>query len=119
MRKTLTRLVATTALTAAIGLPAWSAAQPMADGTRAPIAALLDESARAMPLVLASGDDVNGKHRDRTSFRRGHDDSEDDDDDDDGRGRGGGAGNPAPTGTVAPPRNGLFGNGAPPQVQVN
>lgn len=27
--------------------------------------------------------------------------------------------NPAPTGTVAPPQNGLFGNGAPPQVQVN
>lgn len=36
--------------------------------------------------------------------------------DDDDRG---GAGNPAPAGTVAPPRNGLFGNGAPPQVQVN
>ncbi|WP_347309686.1 PepSY domain-containing protein [Defluviimonas sp. SAOS-178_SWC] len=27
--------------------------------------------------------------------------------------------NPAPAGTVAPPQNGLFGNGAPPQVQVN
>ena len=25
----------------------------------------------------------------------------------------------APAGTVAPPKNGLFGNGAPPQVQVN
>ena len=37
-------------------------------------------------------------------------------DDDDGRG---GARNPAPAGTVAPPQNGLFGNGAPPQVQVN
>ena len=31
----------------------------------------------------------------------------------------GGARNPAPAGTVAPPQNGLFGNGAPPQVQVN
>ena len=28
------------------------------------------------------------------------------------------SGNPAPAGTVAPPQNGLFGNGAPPQVQV-
>ena len=37
-------------------------------------------------------------------------------DDDDDRG---GARNPAPAGTVAPPQNGLFGNGAPPQVQVN
>lgn len=26
---------------------------------------------------------------------------------------------PAPAGAVAPPQNGLFGNGAPPQVQVN
>jgi hypothetical protein len=31
----------------------------------------------------------------------------------------GGARNPVPAGTVAPPQNGLFGNGAPPQVQVN
>ncbi len=27
--------------------------------------------------------------------------------------------NPAPAGTAAPPQNGLFGNGAPPKVQVN
>lgn len=27
--------------------------------------------------------------------------------------------NAAPAGSVAPPQNGLFGNGAPPQVQVN
>ena len=33
--------------------------------------------------------------------------------DDDDRG---GARNPAPAGTVAPPQNGLFGNGAPPQI---
>lgn len=38
------------------------------------------------------------------------------DDDDDDRG---GARNPAPAGSVAPPQNGLFGNGAAPQVQVN
>ncbi|MRU14380.1 PepSY domain-containing protein [Roseovarius sp. A21] len=38
---------------------------------------------------------------------------EDDDDDE------GGARNPAPAGTVAPPQNGLFGDGAPPKVQVN
>ena len=50
---------------------------------------------------------------DAANRRDGHD--EDDDDDDDR----GGASNPAPAGTVAPPRNGLFGNGAPPQVQVN
>lgn len=38
--------------------------------------------------------------------------------DDDDRG-GTGAANPAPAGTVAPPQNGLFGTGTPPQVQVN
>jgi hypothetical protein len=37
-------------------------------------------------------------------------------DDDDDRGS---ARNPAPAGTTVPPQNGLFGNGAPPQVQVN
>ncbi|SHM75591.1 hypothetical protein SAMN05443432_1154 [Roseovarius litoreus] len=37
------------------------------------------------------------------------------DDDDDRRG----ARNPAPAGSVAPPQNGLFGNGAAPKVQVN
>lgn len=39
-----------------------------------------------------------------------------DHEDDDERG---GAPDPAPAGTVQPPQNGLFGNGAPPQVQVN
>lgn len=37
-------------------------------------------------------------------------------DEDDDRG---GARNPAPAGTVAPPQNGVFGNGGPPRVQVN
>ncbi|MFB9148841.1 PepSY domain-containing protein [Roseovarius ramblicola] len=41
---------------------------------------------------------------------------EDDEEDDDDRGN---ARNPAPAGTVAPPQNGLFGNGAPPKAQVN
>ena len=94
MKKTLTLLFASTALTAAIGVPAWSAMQAPADSVLRPIAALFDESSQAMPLVLAS----------------------DDDDDDDCSG---GARNPAPAGTVEPPQNGLFGNSAPPQVQVN
>ncbi|KEO54935.1 PepSY domain-containing protein [Thioclava pacifica] len=42
-----------------------------------------------------------------------HDVEEDDDD------YGASTRNPAPAGTVAPPQNGLFGNGAPPKVQVN
>ncbi|MFX0546602.1 PepSY domain-containing protein [Roseovarius sp. S1116L3] len=38
------------------------------------------------------------------------------DDDDDGRGA---AGNAAPAGSVAPPKNGLFGDGAAPKVNSN
>ncbi|CUH80572.1 PepSY domain-containing protein [Tropicibacter naphthalenivorans] len=45
-----------------------------------------------------------------------HDD--DHDNDDDGFGYGGGA-TPAPAGTIAPPQNGLFGDGAAPSVKVN
>jgi hypothetical protein len=134
MRKTLTLLVASTALTAAIGIPAWSAMQAPADAGLRPLAALFEESPQAMPLVLASDDD-DDERRWREGARRGHDDDDDDeddededdddddddddcddDDDDDCRG---GARNPAPAGTVAPPQNGLFGNGAPPRVQVN
>ncbi|ETA53177.1 hypothetical protein [Ponticoccus alexandrii] len=123
MKKTLTLLVASTALTAAIGVPAWSAMQSPPDVLR-PVAALFDDALQEMPLVLASDDDDDDDDdRWRDGSRRGHDDDhdddddcDDDDDDDDCRG---GARNPAPAGTVAPPQNGLFGNGAPPQVQVN
>jgi hypothetical protein len=114
MRKILTLLVASTALTAAIGVPAWSAMRAAADGGPRPFAAPFQGDAHAMPLILASDDDDDD---DRDSSGRDHDD-DDDDDDDDGGSRGG-ASNPAPAGMVPPPQNGLFGNGAPPQVQVN
>ena len=124
MKKTLTLLVASTALTAAIGVPAWSAMQAPSDVLR-PVAALFDDAPQAMPLVLASDDDDDDDDDDRwrDGSRRGHDDDDDDDDDcdddDDDDDCRGGARNPAPAGSVAPPQNGLFGNGAPPQVQVN
>lgn len=114
MRKILTLLVASTALTAAIGIPAWSAIRSAADGSPRPLAAPSEQGAQAMPFVLASDDDGDD-HGDRGSSGR---DDDDEDDDEDGGSRGG-AGNPAPAGTVPPPPNGLFGNGAPPQVQVN
>ncbi|WP_425102194.1 hypothetical protein [Tropicibacter sp. S64] len=118
MNKTLTLLVASTALTAAIGVPAWSAVQARSEVLR-PVAALFDDASQTMPLVLASGDDDDDDARWRDGSRRGHDDDDDCDDDDDDDDCQGGARNPAPAGTVAPPQNGLFGNGAPPQVQVN
>jgi len=104
MRKTLTLLVTSTALTAVIGTTTWSAMNAAADESPRPFAALYQDAAQSLPLILASGDDDDD------------DDDCDDDDDDDCRG---GARNPAPAGTVAPPQNGLFGNGAPPQVKVN
>jgi len=121
MKKTLTFLAATTALTTAIGVPAWSAMQAPDGGLR-PFTAFFEEGAQAMPLILASDDDDDDdRYRNGSRSRYGDDDDDcdDDDDDDDDDDCRGGARNPAPAGTVAPPKNGLFGNGAPPQVQVN
>jgi hypothetical protein len=95
MKKTLALLVATTALTAAIGLPAWSAMRSEAGAGEHPFAAAFDAGQEAVELIF-----VSDRH----------------DDDDNGCNS---ARNPAPAGTVAPPSNGLFGNGAPPRVQVN
>jgi hypothetical protein len=75
-------------------------------------------------LLLASNDDDDHEHR---THRRSHDhdaadhrsDHEDDEGHDDDDGDQGGGANPAPAGTVAPPANGLFGNGTAPKVQVN
>jgi hypothetical protein len=119
MKTTLTLLLASTALTAALGFPAWSAMQSrdMVDSAR--IATISGAAPDASFIILASDDD------DRRRFGRDHDDDydddeddDDDDDDDDDEDRRGGTRNRAPAGAVAPPQNGLFGNGAPPRVQV-
>ena len=123
MKQTLTLLLASTALTAAIGLPAWSAMPAPADASLRPFAATFEAGAQAMPLVLASDDDDDDDRRKREGSGRGDDDDDDDDhdddDDDDDDDRRGGARAPAPAGTVAPPQNGLFGTGTPPKVKVN
>ena len=98
MRKTLALLVASTALTATLGLPVLAAVTM--PGAQRLTAGLVDADGDSAPVLIS--DD--------------HDDDDDDHDDDDDRG---GARNPAPAGTVAPPSNGLFGNGAPPKVQMN
>lgn len=132
MKRTFSLLIATTALTAAIGVPAWSAMQTPRDGDASHVsAAAFKAGQEALPLIKVSGDDDDdddhrrrsrhdddddddGKHR--RWFRFGdHDDDDDDDDDDHRRG----ARNPAPAGTVAPPQNGLFGTGAAPKVKMN
>lgn len=48
-----------------------------------------------------------------------HDEDDDDCEDDDDDCGGHGARNPAKSGTVAPPQNGLFGNGQAPKVITN
>lgn len=111
MSKTLTLLFATTALTAAIGLPAWSAMLTPAPGIGTAPAATVIGSGESQPQLWLVDDD-DDEHGDG---RRG--DDEDDDDCEDGGC--GAANNPAPAGRAAPPENGLFDTGAAPQVQVN
>ncbi|MGX1501205.1 hypothetical protein ACSSV1_006274 [Labrenzia sp. MBR-25] len=117
MKRTLTLLVATTALTAAVGLPASGAMRAMTDGITRPISAIADAEREGAPLIFVSDDsddDDDREYRRARSF--GGDDDDDDDDDDD---CGNPARNPAPAGTISPPQNGLFGSGTPPKVQVN
>jgi hypothetical protein len=127
MTSRLSLLFASTALIVALGLPALAAMQTQGsapDQCSGVCAAVLDADELSVPLIRVSGDDDDDD--DGGWVRRGHDDDEDDEDCDDDDGDDGddvdctGAlGNPAPAGTVAPPANGLFGNGAPPVAVTN
>lgn len=119
MKKTLALLIASTALTTVMGVPAWSAMRAPGDTYAQASAAVLDDAQAALPLVSVSSDDDDDEHEYRNGSRYDDDDDDDCDDDDDDDECNGSARNPAPAGTVAPPQNGLFGNGAAPQVQVN
>ena len=122
MKTTLALLVASTALTAAIGVPAWSAMSGSAATGDRSLAAPFDAGREGLsPIFVSDDDDDDDHHGYRRSYGRDDDDDDDhdcDDDDDDDEGCLG-AGNPAPAGSVVPPANGLFGSGAPPQVKVN
>ncbi|MBN2905493.1 MAG: hypothetical protein JXJ18_02160 [Rhodobacteraceae bacterium] len=118
---TLTLLAATTALTAAIGAPGWSATRATGDPLGLLPAAALGAGQDALPLDLASADD-DDDHKYRNGARRERDDDDDDaceDEDGDDDDCADNARNAAPAGTVAPPLNGLFGNGALPKAQTN
>ncbi|TYB86132.1 hypothetical protein [Oceaniovalibus sp. ACAM 378] len=122
MKKTLVLLIASTALTTVIGVAAWSAVRAPGDTITQIAAAVFDDAQESLPLVFVSSDDDDDEREHRSGARYDDDDEDDcdeDDDDDDDENCIGNARNPAPAGTVAPPQNGLFGNGAPPQVQVN
>ena len=119
MTKTLSLLLASAALTAGLGLPAWSAMHGSDPGNLLkPVQTLLDAGATDGLLVLVD-DDEDDDDDEGGSMQRGESDDDDDDedcDDDEGSCNGAAAG-PAPAGSVAPPQNGLFDTGAP-QVQV-
>ena len=125
MKPLLSLLFATTALTLSVGLPAVAAIRATTEppGLCAPAAcvAVVGDADQAMPLVQVDDD-----HRKGGWFGLWHDDDDDedddddcDDDDDDDDECGPRKANPAPAGTVAPPANGLFGNGAPPKAVTN
>jgi len=113
MKKTLALLATSTALAAVIALPALSETRRPSE-EKGVFAALFGEDGEGLRLWFVSDDDDEEKEHGQS--RKDRDDDDDDDDDDDGA-RGGM--NPAPAGTSAPPKNGLFGSGAAPQVQVN
>lgn len=107
--KTLALLIASTALTTAIAIPAWSAMRAASEAGARPVASVFENVQEALPLILISDEDENDDDEDDN-------DECDDDEDDDSCGA---VRKPAPAGTVAPPQNGLFGSGTPPQVKVN
>lgn len=122
MTKTMMLLAASTALTAALGIPAWSAMQTPAQ-TESVVLRSAEFAAGddAFPQILADNDesDAAGGRLTRTDSDDDDDDEEEDDDAcDDGEGScGARSAAPVPAGSVAPPQNGLFGTGTP-QVQV-
>ena len=121
MKKTLAILIATTGLTAILALPSWSAVQ-----AEVGVPSMQDTSVaeqNASPLTQVSDnddgeDDDNEGGEHRGSKHDDDDDGEDDDCDDDNSGCARGK-NPDRAGSVAPPDNGLFGDGDAPKVNVN
>ncbi len=121
MSKILSLLLASAALTAVVGVPAWSAMHlPQQGAAVTPMTAVLGSTDTAELLVLVDDDDDEDEDADG-NVTRGTSNDDDDDaedcDDDDGSCGATAATQAAPAGTVAPPQNGLFDTGTP-QVQV-
>lgn len=133
MTKTMTLLLASTALSIALGATAWSATRIMDDEVLPTAVQSQMDSRDLSPLIFVNDDDDEDDDDegeeddeededddgDRRKGARHEDDDEDDCDDDDDEPCAGGPRNPAPAGSTAPPANGLFGNGAPPKAVTN
>ncbi|WP_029057598.1 hypothetical protein [Stappia stellulata] len=126
MKTKLAVLAASTALGALIAAPAIGAMKTVDLDEPYAVLSKGAETLQEGFLKLASNDDDDeydddddDDHDDDDHDDDDHDDDDhDDDDDDDDGGRRGGM-NAAPAGSVAPPANGLFGDGAAPKVKVN
>lgn len=120
MTKTMTLLLASAAITAAIGVPAWSALQTPATGEAvAPLSDVFAADEAKRPVMLADSDEHEDEDEGGSTGRRESDDDDDDDcEEDEGSCGGGAAKAAAPAGAVPPPQNGLFDTGATPQVKV-
>lgn len=119
MKTTFAILAATTALGALVTIPA-IAANSQLGAESAPLAFFTDAKATlGETLWLASGDHDDDDDDDDHGDHDDDDEDEDCDDEDGDEGSCAMGATPAPAGTVSPPANGLFGNGAAPQVQVN
>lgn len=124
MSKILSLLLASAALTAVVGVPAWSAMHLPQQGeavkTMTAVFGSTDTTDATDLLVLVDDDDDDDEDEDGNTTRGASNDDDDDAedcDDDDGSCGGSAAIQAAPAGKVAPPQNGLFDTGTP-QVQV-
>lgn len=122
MSKILSLLLASAALTAGVGVPAWSAMTVPQQGEAVKtMTAVFGSTDPADLLVLVDDDDDDDDEDEDGNTKRGASNDDDDDaedcDDDDGSCGASAAIQAAPAGKVAPPQNGLFDTGTP-QVQV-
>jgi hypothetical protein len=121
MSKILSLLLASAALTAGLGVPAWSAMHLPQQGEAVKTMTAVFGSADTTELLVLVDDDDDEDEDEDGNTKRGASSDDDDDaedcDDDDGSCGAAAATQAAPAGTVAPPQNGLFDTGTP-QVQV-
>ena len=123
MSKILSLLLASAALTAVVGVPAWSAMHlPQQGEAVKTMTAVFGSTDTAELLVLVDDEDDDDEDEDGNTKRGTSNDDDDDDDaedcdDDDGSCGAAAATQAAPAGTATPPQNGLFDTGTP-QVQV-
>lgn len=122
MKSALALLLAGSALAAAFGIPSLAEMRGTSDAFTSSFAGAgdADHDVRLIKVSDDHDDEDNNEDDDDQRARHERDDEDhgdEDDEDDDRKTRA--RVSPAPAGTVAPPANGLFGNGAPPVAVTN